>query len=86
MTTDERLRGFVEAGYMHLANFRDDVISPIDPKLTSGMAPAQTTSNLGPYLAISKSMLAESDELMREFEEFKQQSNASREKRPGTTS
>ena len=37
MTTDKRLRGFVEAGYMHLANFRDDVDSPIDPQLTNCM-------------------------------------------------
>ncbi len=76
MTTDERLRGFVEAGYMHLANFRDDVVSPIDPTLTNDMTPAQTVEKLDPYLAISKSMLAETGGLMRDFEEFKRLSSA----------
>ena len=76
MTKNERLRGFVEAGYMHLANFRDDVHSPIDPKLTKGMTPAQTMSKLDPYLAISESIAAESGELMREFEDFKRLARA----------
>ena len=76
MTTDKRLRAFVEVGYMHLANFRDDVDSPIDPKIANGMTPTQTMSKLGPYLAISKSMAAEEGELLKEFEEFKRLSNA----------
>jgi hypothetical protein len=70
MTTDEQLRGFVTAAYLHLAHFRDDVDSPIDPSISAGLTPARTMNVLDPYLALSRSILAETDELMIEFGEF----------------
>jgi hypothetical protein len=78
MTTDKRMRGFAEAGYMHLANFRTDIERPIDPTIASTMTPAQTVSTLDPYLAVSKGVLAETHELMKEFEEFKRLSASSK--------
>jgi hypothetical protein len=35
------------------------------------MMPTQTVSALDPYLAISKGVLTETHELMKEFDEFK---------------
>jgi hypothetical protein len=71
MADDDRLRGFVEVAYMQLANFRDDVDSPIDPTISDGMTPSQVASKLGPYLAISKSMLSESAGLMQEIKKLR---------------
>jgi hypothetical protein len=76
MTTDEHVRGHVAAAYLHLAHFRDDIDSPIDPRLGKDMTPAQVVDVLDPYVAVSKNIMAETDGLMTEFQEFERLSLA----------
>jgi hypothetical protein len=76
MTTDEQLKCFVAVAYLQLAHFRDDITRPIDPTLAMGLTPTETIELLAPYLAISDAIVAESNELLREFGEFERLSLA----------
>lgn len=70
MTTDDRMREHLGTAYLDLAHFRDDVNSPIDRAVEIGMSPDQVLNKIARYLEISESVTAETNELLREFQEF----------------
>jgi hypothetical protein len=69
---EDKERNFILQAYSHLAQFRDDVGSPIDPRLATGPdnTPARTLEALGPYLAVFDKVTTETNALCIEFEGF----------------
>jgi len=71
LNTNPQVRAFVEIGYRHLANFREDISEPIDPTLPPDAAPDVVAAILEPYVAIVKTIEAEQRQLQAEFSDFK---------------
>ncbi|MEA2829402.1 MAG: hypothetical protein QOF22_150 [Bradyrhizobium sp.] len=75
-TNNPQLRGFLAHGYAHLCQFRDDVLTPIDPTMPEDATPYEATQILSPYLAIAKQIEADRAALAAEYEEFERLAGA----------